>query len=74
MDWISIKEREPGAQHVLVTLDWGDGDYEVTEVDYGMLKYSVENGDPNDPCVARDKMILDKITGWAPMPEPYTGA
>lgn len=62
MDWISIKEREPGAQHVLVTLDWGDGDYEVTEVDYGMLKHSVENSDPNDPCVTRDKMILDKIT------------
>ena len=60
--WTPISTAEPpGGIHVLVTMQWEDGDLEVTELDYGLLK-------------ATRWPHLDKVIAWAPLPEPYKEA
>lgn len=63
--WIPITEREPDtAEHVLVTIKWAEDDFEVCEIDYGVMKYS-----------KTDYMgkMLNHIIAWRPLPEPYKG-
>ena len=73
--WIPISLQEPFvADHVLVTLKWGEDDYEVCECDYGVTKYCAECTDENlvrkeDAKKSRD--FLDHIIAWRFMPEPY---
>ena len=61
-NWTPISTAEPpGGIHVLATIQWEDGDLDVTELDYGLLK-------------ATKWPHLDKVIAWAPMPEPYKEA
>ena len=60
--WTPISTAEPpGGIHVLVTMQWEDGDLEVAELDYGLLK-------------ATRWPHMDKVIAWAPLPEPYKEA
>ena len=56
--WTPISTAEPPLTDVLVTMQWEDGDLEVTELDYALLK-------------ATRWPHLDKVIAWAPLPEPY---
>lgn len=55
INWISIEEKKPGADHVLVTLQHSADDFEVCEMDYW-----------NEASEWRNKVIA-----WAEMPKPY---
>lgn len=64
--WIPIKEKEPDTcDHVLVVFDWGDGDLEVSELDYAMTKYMAKEGDKYNI------KMLEAVIAWQYMPEPY---
>ena len=64
-DWILISEKEPDtANHVLVTYKWGEDDYEVSEIDYGMVKYLAST---NSYC----QNLIDHVIAWRYMPKPY---
>lgn len=58
LKWIPISERTPGAEHVLVTLKWGEDDFEVTELDYGV-------------DVACGGRFAKYVTAWMPLPKAY---
>ena len=62
--WIPITEKEPDtSDHVLVTLDWGDGYYEVSEMDYYATKHNAEHS-------ALAENLIKRIIAWMPMPKP----
>lgn len=68
MTWIPITKAEPNtSDHVLVTYNWGNDDYEVSELDYWITKYEAENG--NAQC----KRLIDHVIAWRHMPKPYKG-
>ena len=69
-EWIPVDKCEPNKYHVLVTLKWADDDYEVSEIDYGVTKYCAISKDPMDNPEL-NKKLLDHITAWMPLPEPY---
>jgi hypothetical protein len=60
------KEQPPEGRHILVTLDNGGGDLEVTEIDFGVVKYlALEEG-------YSDSMeLIEKIVAWMDLPEPW---
>ena len=65
--WIPISKEPDTANHVLVTAKWKEDDYEVFEIDYWVEKYEAEHG--NERC----KNIIEHITAWRYMPEPWKG-
>ena len=65
-DWIPINEHEPKtADHVLVTYKWGEDDYEVSELDYGVVKNLASTND--NYC----RHLINHIIAWRYMPKPY---
>lgn len=58
--WTPMSDGEPKG-HVIATIKWGNDDYEVTEIDYGVEK-------------ACGSEIADKVIAWIPMPKRYKGA
>lgn len=59
--WIPCSERMPNpAKHVLVTLRWGEDDYEVTELDVGV-------------DMACGSHFVKYMVAWMPLPEPWKG-
>ena len=68
-EWIPITTSEPTtSNHVLVTYNWGDDnydDYEVSELDYWVTKCAAEEG--NKQC----QMFIDHVIAWSFMPQPY---
>lgn len=67
-EWIPFTKREPDTgAHVLITVEFPDKYVEVTEIDWGVLSYSVRNGKAN----GLDMFIYRHATAWMPMPEPY---
>ena len=63
IQWIPITEKEPDtSDHILVTVRWGEDDYEVMELDYWVTKEF-----PTD----LGERVLKHITAWCPLPEPY---
>jgi len=63
--WIPITEREPDtAEHVLVTIKWAEDDFEVCEIDYGVMKHA------EGPYAEN---IIKHVIAWRPLPEPYKG-
>lgn len=69
VEWIPITTSEPTtSDHVLVTYNWGDDDYddyEVSELDYWVTKCAAEEG--NKQC----QMFIDHVIAWSFMPQPY---
>lgn len=66
VEWIPITTSEPTtSNHVLVTYNWGDGDYEVSELDYWVTKCAAEEG--NKQC----QMFIDHVIAWSFLPQPY---
>lgn len=69
VEWIPITTSEPTtSNHVLVTYNWGDDDYddyEVSELDYWVTKCEAEEG--NKQC----QMFIDHVIAWAFLPQPY---
>lgn len=69
VEWIPITTSEPTtSNHVLVTYNWGDDDYddyEVSELDYWVTKCAAEEG--NKQC----QMFIDHVIAWSFMPQPY---
>lgn len=69
VEWIPITTSKPTtSNHVLVTYDWGDDDYddyEVSELDYWVTKCAAEEG--NKQC----QMFIDHVIAWAFLPQPY---
>lgn len=59
--WRVGKPPEGMAKHVLVTLKWDVGDYETTELDYGV-------------DVANGGRFAKYVTAWQPLPKPYKDA
>lgn len=68
--WIPITEQEPPENHVLVTLKHSEDDYEVCEIDYGIVKHQVRENRTFDEF-KRANNIMKKTIAWMPMPEPY---
>lgn len=68
-EWTPITVSEPTtSNHVLVTYNWGDDDYddyEVSELDYWVTKCAAEEG--NKQC----QMFIDHVIAWSFMPQPY---
>lgn len=60
--WIPVTEQEPPEDHVLVTLKHSEDDYEVCEIDYGIVKHHIREN---------RTLFMKKIIAWMPMPEPY---
>lgn len=69
VEWIPITTSEPTtSNHVLVTYNWGDDDYddyEVSELDYWVTKCAAKEG--NKQC----QMFIDHVIAWAFLPQPY---
>lgn len=61
------KEQPPEGRHILVTLDNGGGDLEVTEIDYGICKYIAETDSMSNECAE----LIEKIVAWMDLPEPW---
>lgn len=68
--WIPATEQEPPEDHVLVTLKHSEDDYEVTEIDYGILKHEIREHLTYEDFIWA-KEIQKRIIAWMPMPEPY---
>ena len=69
--WIpATEESEPPETHVLVTLKHSEDDYEVTEIDYGIVKHQIREHLTYEE-LKRANEIMKKIIAWMPMPEPY---
>ena len=63
-NWHDIKkEPAPEGRHILVTLDNGGGDLEVTEIDYGVVRYMAEEDNLSE--------LIEKIVAWMDLPEPW---
>ena len=69
VEWIPITTSEPTtSNHVLVTYNWGDDDYddyETSELDYWVTKCAAEEG--NKQC----QMFIDHVIAWSFLPQPY---
>lgn len=69
VEWIPITTSEPTtSNHVLVTYNWGDDDYddyEVSELDYWVTKCAAEEG--NKQC----QMFIEHVIAWSFLPQPY---
>lgn len=55
INWIPIEKQKPGADHVLVTIQHAEDDFEVCEMDWGTWDVEWRN----------------KVIAWAKMPKPY---
>ena len=60
------KELPPEGRHILVTLDHGGGDLEVTEIDYGVCRYMAEHEHAEEWA----KLLLD-VVAWMELPGPW---
>ena len=60
------KELPPEGRHILVTLDHGGGDLEVTEIDYGVCRYMAEH-EHVEECA---KLLRD-VVAWMELPGPW---
>ena len=60
------KEQPPEGRHILVTLDNGGGDLEVTEIDFGVVKYLALKEGYSDSME-----VIEKIVAWMDLPEPW---
>lgn len=68
-DWHDIKkEPAPEGRHILVTLDHGGGDLEVTEIDYGVCRYMAEH-EHVEECA----QLLRDVVAWMELPGPWKG-
>lgn len=62
--WIPCSERLPDTPDmVLVTIDWGDSDYEVSTDEYWSINGVATEGWGN--------LHGEVVTAWMPLPEPY---
>ena len=66
-NWHDIKkEPAPEGRHILVTLDNGGGDLEVTEIDYGVVRYLAE-----EENLSESAALMNKIVAWIDLPDPW---
>lgn len=68
-NWRDAKKKlPPEGRHILVTLDHGVDDLEVTKIDYGVCRYMAEH-EHVEECA---KLLRD-VVAWMELPGPWKG-